>query len=363
MNILILAGSRSAFNQLRPEYETFIGIANKGHNITIVIQPDSPYVPRLRELGIRLLHCYPEKKICVATIRALRAELRQTHYDIIFSTTSKTIPNSAFAALGFPAKLVAYRGTTGGLYRHDPTAYLTILHPRVDGVICVSEAVRQDVLRRVWTNREHVVTIHKGHDVSWYDKKPADLSEFRIAADQFVLICAVNVRPSKGIDVMLEATRQLASLPNLHLILAGKGMDTEPYSSMIAASPMRERIHAIGFRTDAPELIAASDVLVQPSRSGEGLPRAVMEAMGYGTPVVITDTGGGKEVVKDGISGFIVPVEDPLAIANSVSRLYNDPPLAAEMSANAKSSIQNEFSSENTVKKYIAYFEALIPRQ
>jgi glycosyltransferase involved in cell wall biosynthesis len=162
---------------------------------------------------------------------------------------------------------------------------------------------------------------------------------------------------------MLEATRQLASLPNLHLILAGKGMDTEPYSSMIAASPMRERIHAIGFRTDAPELIAASDVLVQPSRSGEGLPRAVMEAMGYGTPVVITDTGGGKEVVKDGISGFIVPVEDPLAIANSVSRLYNDPPLAAEMSANAKSSIQNEFSSENTVKKYIAYFEALIPRQ
>jgi glycosyltransferase involved in cell wall biosynthesis len=216
------------------------------------------------------------------------------------------------------------------------------------------------VLKRVWKNRDRVVTIHKGHDLAWYDKQPADLSEFGINKDDFVVICAVNVRPGKGIDVMLEATGQLAGLSNLHLILAGKGMDTEPYSGLIASSPLRDRIHVAGFRTDAPELIAASDVLAQPSRSGEGLPRAVMEAMGSGTPVVITDTGGGKEVVEDGISGFVVPVEDPKAIAHSIIRLYNDPALAATMSAHAKSSIQNEFSSTKTVAKYIDYFQSLL---
>jgi len=137
MNILIVAGSRGSVSQLRPEYESFIGMAEQGHNITIVIEPDSVYTPRLKELGINLLHCYPKKKVCRNSIRALRAELDRIDYDIIYATTSKTIPNAAFAAIGYRAKVVAYRGTTGGLYRHDPSAYLTILHPRGDGVICV----------------------------------------------------------------------------------------------------------------------------------------------------------------------------------------------------------------------------------
>ena len=233
MNILILGGSNSAFNQIRPEFEVFIRLMNRGHNITIVIGKNSVYVPRLKKLGIKLLHCYPAKKICLKSITVLRREFRRNHYDIVYANTSKTIPNAAFAAIGFPVKVIAYRGTTGGLYRHDPTAYLTILHPRVDGVICVSEAVRQDVLKRVWKGKDRVVTIHKGHDIVWYNKKPTDLSEFGITPDDFVLICAVNVRPSKGIDIMLEAANELAHLDNLHLLLVGKGMDAEPYSSLI----------------------------------------------------------------------------------------------------------------------------------
>ncbi|MCP4001143.1 MAG: glycosyltransferase family 4 protein [Gammaproteobacteria bacterium] len=359
MNILILAGSRGSINQLRPEYESFIGLARHGHNITVIIKPDSAYVPRLREAGIRMLDCYPERKICLGSIRAIRKELQSVHYDIIYATTSKTIPNAAFAAIGFPAKVVAYRGTTGGLYRHDPTAYLTILHPRVNGVICVSDAVHNEVIKKVWKNKEQVVTIYKGHNLHWYDAQPADLSEFGIKKTDFVLICAVNVRPSKGIDIMLEAANKLAHLDNLHLILAGKGMDGEPYSSMVATNAMHERIHVTGFRNDAPELIAASDILVQPSRSGEGLPRAVMESMGYGTPVVITDTGGGKEVVQDGKSGFVVPVEDPDAIAQRIEQLYNDPDLLESLSINSRRRLAEDFSSDRTVEKLINYFQKL----
>jgi len=362
LNILIAAGSRGALSQLRPEFESFIAMAERGHNVTIVIKPDSVYVPRLRELGIRMLDCYPDKKVDLKSIRALRAELRRTRYDIIYATTSKTIPNTAFAAIGFPVKLVAYRGTTGGLHRHDPTAYLTILHPRVDGVICVSEAVRQDVLRQVWKNRDQVVTIHKGHNLDWSSQSPADLGEFGIDAEDFVVICAVNARPSKGIDIMLEAANQLAHLGNLHLLLVGKGMDDEPYSTLIAGNRMRERIHVAGFRNNAPELIAASDVLVQPSRSGEGLPRAVMEAMGYGTPVIITDTGGGKEVVEDGVSGFVIPVEDPAAISRRVEQLYKDADLRRQLAESGKKNLQDRFSSVGTTDKYLAYFSALACR-
>jgi glycosyltransferase involved in cell wall biosynthesis len=360
MNILVMAGSNRAFNQIRPEFEMFIRLMKKGHNIAIVIGKESVYVPRLKKFGIKLLHCYPERKICLKTIKVLRQELRENHYDIIYATTSKTIPNAAFSAIGFPVKVVAYRGTTGGLYRHDPTAYLTILHPRVDGVVCVSEAVKKDVLKRVWKGKDRVVTIHKGHDIDWYNNKPADLSVFGITPDDFVLICAVNVRPSKGIDIMLEAANELAHLGNLHLLLVGEGMDLEPYSSLIANNRMKDRIHVTGFRTDAPELIAASDVLIQPSRSGEGLPRAVMESMGYGVPTVVTNTGGTAEVVRDGENGFVVPTEDSKAIVDRVIRLYDSPQLIKTMSVACRETIMNKMSTDATVDKYIHYFESLL---
>ena len=123
---------------------------------------------------------------------------------------------------------------------------------------------------------------------------------------------------------------------------------------------MCSRIHVTGYRFDAPELIHASDILVQPSISGEGLPRAVMEAMGYGTPVVITTTGGGKEVVDDGVTGFIVPTKDPEAIASRVRQLFQNPELALKMSKNSKEKLRTDLSSQRTVVRYIEYFESLL---
>jgi glycosyltransferase involved in cell wall biosynthesis len=85
-----------------------------------------------------------------------------------------------------------------------------------------------------------------------------------------------------------------------------------------------------------------------------------MEAMSYGTPVIITDTGGGKEVVEDGESGYVVPVKDPDAIATRVEQLYNDPSLLKTFSINGRARIEQEFSSNRTVEKYIDYFERLL---
>ena len=360
MNILIFGSSDSSFNSVRPEAEIFIGMANQGHNVTIVTHGDTEYSNIFKENGIKVISHHPKHKISFESIGIIRSELRSNHYDIVYATNSKTIPNAAFACIGIPVMLVTYRGTTGGLYRHDPSAYLTHLHPRVNGIICVAEAVREDVIQRVWKNQKNVVTIHKGHNLSWYNKPPADLTEFGITKDDFTIICAVNARRSKGISVMLEASNYLSDISNLHILLVGKNMDVEPYNSLIKNSDMCSRIHVTGYRFDAPELIHASDILVQPSTSGEGLPRAVMEAMGYGTPVVITTVGGGKEVVDDGITGFIVPTGDSEAIASKVRQLFQNPELALEMSKKSKEKLRTDLSSQHTVVRYIEYFESLL---
>ncbi|PCH59824.1 MAG: glycosyl transferase family 1 [Gammaproteobacteria bacterium] len=360
MNILVFTASDSSFNSLRPEAEIFIELVKRGHKVTIITHADTEYGKRYAEHGITVIGGAPKKKICRDSIALVKSQLAKQSYDILFATNSKSIPNAAFAAKGSKVKLVTYRGTAGGLYRHDPSAYLTHLHPRVNGIICVSEAVRQDVIKRVWKNKQNVVAIHKGHNLDWYEQPPSDLSEFDIGADDFTVICAVNARPSKGLSVMLEAANSLANISNLHLLLVGKNIDKAPYAEQIANNDMRDRIHLTGYRHDAPQLIAASNVLVQPSVSGEGLPRAMMEAMSCGVPPVITDTGGGKEIVDDGVTGFIVSVNDADAVADRVRKLYSDPELVAAMSVRCKEKIKNYVSLDKTVDQFVDYFRKLI---
>ncbi|TQV88210.1 glycosyltransferase family 4 protein [Aliikangiella coralliicola] len=357
MNILVFTTSNGPINSIRPELEIFLGLARRGHSVTVLTDENTEYANIFKANGIKVINQQPKKKICFESIKVLRKELREKNYDVVYATNSKSIPNAAFACIGFPTKMITYRGTTGGLYKHDPTAYLTHLHPRVDGIICVSDAVRDDVRQHVWRNKENVVTIYKGHHLDWYDKSPADLSEFGISDKDFVLICAVNARPSKGIPVMIEAADQLADLENLHLLLVGKNMDQ--YADIVEKNKMRERIHITGYRYDAPELIVASDLLVQPSISGEGLPRAVMEAMGYGTPTIVTTTGGGKEVVENGVNGIVVPTKDPDAIAANVRELYHSPERIKKMSENCRQTIAGKFSVDSTVEEFVRYFEKM----
>lgn len=360
MNILILPNSDGSISQIRPEFEMFIGLKKRGHDITIVVKPDCLYVPRLKELGINLLHCYPTKKICRRTIKALRQELATNDYDVVYANCSITIANAAFSAIGFPAKLVTYRGTVRGAYWHDPSNYLTIWHPRVDGIVCVAEAVRQYLLPKFTNRKTRLVTIHKGHDTAWYNMPPADLTEFGITDKDFPITCVANARPHKGVRYLLEAAKSLSDIDDLHILLVGRNIDVEPNLSLIRQSEMADRIHLTGFRYDAPELIAASKLLVLPSTSGEGLPRVVLESMGCGIPPIATDTAGTAEVVKNGRNGYVVPVKDPGAIADGVRHLYANPKLVERMSAECLRTIDNEMSVRISIDRYIDFFEALL---
>jgi len=225
MKILICSSYKySAWNSVRPEAEMFLGFVAAGHQVTLCTQGDAEYVKRFEEHGVTVVDCYPTKKICLKTIKKLHKLLIEGDFDICYGFNSKSIPNLAFAAIGTRAKMIAYRGTTGGLYRHDPSAYLTQLHPRVDGIVGVSQAVTNDVKTRVWKNRDNVVTIYKGHQLDWYQVEPTQRSEFGLSDEHIIAAFAAHVRPTKGVNVLLEAIESISN-PNFHLILAGKGYE------------------------------------------------------------------------------------------------------------------------------------------
>ena len=357
MKILVCASYLHAWNSIRPEAEIFIEMAKLGHSVTVMTEGQSEYVSRLRKHHIKVIGCYPTKKICLKTIKRIKQELKEFSYDICYAFNSKTIPNAAFACIGNKVKLVAYRGTTGGLYRHDPSAYLTQLHPRVDGVVCVSKAVQQDVVQRVWKNKKNVVTIYKGHQLEWYHVEPTRRKELGLTEENVVAVCATHVRPSKGISVLLKATHLIKN-PNFHLILIGSGY--EVHFDEIKNSPMTDRIHYIGHRSDVPSLMAMANFQVQPSISGEGLPRTIIEAMANGIPSVVTTTGGGPELVEDGVTGYIVQTNNVETLAEAMNKLIVNPEKTKIMGLSAQKRLQERFSSKETVRQHLDYFRMLL---
>ncbi|TAA46012.1 glycosyltransferase family 4 protein [Corallincola spongiicola] len=362
LKLLIISSYKDTWNSVRPEAEIFIGMAKLGVDVTLMTQGDAEYVPRFREHGVKIIDYHPTKKFQWSAIKRIRSELKLGGYDAVYMFNNKAITNALFAAIGLPAKMVSYRGQTGNIYRYDPTCYLTHLHPRLDGIICVANAVRDDLRQYAYVADDKVVTVYKGHSLDWYQDKPVDLAEFNIPADAFVVGCVANARPRKGLPVLIEATHKLPENSDIHILLVGGGMDTPEVRQLIDASPMADRIHLAGFRRDAPAIIAACNVSALPSTKREGLPKTVIEAMVYEVAPVVADTGGSAELVVDGDSGLVVPPGDSQALADAIAKLWHDPTFCKQMGIRAKQRITEHFHTDLAALQTKEYFEKLIDK-
>lgn len=348
----------------RPTVATFIGMHNAGIEVTVLCPADHPNNKTLTDAGVPTLDIPLPTNFNRQGIAALRKELVRGRYHIMHTFNNKAVSNGLRACKGLPVKVVCYRGIVGAVGFLDPMSWMRYLNPRIDRIICVAEAIRRHFLEMqpafLRMPPERPVTIHKGHNLEWYDATPADLTQFGIPGDAFVVGCTANYRPRKGIDFLIDAIEALPEDVPVHLLLVGR-MDAPALTRRIARSPAGERIHRTGFRSDAPALSAACDVFCMPSTKREGLARAIIEAMAYSVPPVVTNSGGSPELVVDGVSGIVVPPRDAAALAAAIERLYRDDDLRRRVGAAARERIATAFQNEDTVAKTIALYEELVP--
>ena len=349
----------------RPTLAMFIGLHRGGVAVTVVCSPEHPHYRPLVDAGIPTVDIRFRRNFDREAIREVREELIRGGYDIVHTFNNKATSNILRAAKGLPVKIVAYRGIVGAVGFLDPMSWMRYLNPRIDRIVCVAEAIRQYFLnmrpKLLRMPPERPVTIHKGHKLEWYSEQPADLTTVGLPQGAFVVGCVANYRPRKGIEVLVEAMERLPAdiRQDIHLLLIGR-MDAGALTRRIERSPAKIRIHRTGFRADAPSLSAACDVFCLPSTRREGLSRAIIEAMAYRVPPIVTDSGGSPELVVDGESGIVVPVNDSNAIAEAIERLYRDAGLRKRLGEAARRRIATDFRSEDTVKKTIALYQSLV---
>ncbi len=347
----------------RPTTETFIGMHQAGIEITVICPADHPNHQILSDAGVPTIDLRLTQNFGKHGIAELRTELVRGRYHIMHTFNNKAVSNGLRACKGLPVKVVCYRGIVGAVGFLHPMSWMRYLNPRIDRIVCVCEAIRRHFLQMrpafLRMPEERPVTIHKGHKLKWYTAEPADLAAVGIPQDAFVIGCTANYRPRKGVEYLVEAMELLSNDISAHLLLVGH-MDADKLTARIDRSPARDRIHRVGFRSDAPAMSAACDVFCLPSTKREGLARAIIEAMAYRVPPIVTNSGGSPELVVDGVSGIVVPVRDAGALAAAIEKLYRNPDLRRRMGEAARERLATDFRNEYTVRKTIALYEELV---
>lgn len=354
MKVLLVAGVGE-----RPEAHLFPELAARGVQVDLLCDTTSPYFAPLKETAFPMTHLKMKARIDFAAIRVIRGFLKTGEYDIVHAFNGRALSNTMLASTGIRIRRIGYCGTMGHLSRWDPSAYLAILNPGVDRIVCLSLAV-QSYLRSCGLPQERLVQIYKGHDPAWFRAAPwATLAQFGIPDNALVVGCTANTRPIKGVPILIESIRRLAPELPIHLLLVGQNKDHE-LQALLANTGIRDRVHLTGFRMDAPELMGACDCFVMPTLKNEGLSKAVMEAMCMGVPSIVSAVGGMVELVEDGVSGQIVPPGDPQALAGAIQRYAADPDLRKSHGRNSLERIVARFSFPAMVERTIQLYQSLV---
>jgi glycosyltransferase involved in cell wall biosynthesis len=234
----------------------------------------------------------------------------------------------------------------------------------VDRYVAVSAAAAGHLTDRKRIPKRKVRTIYNGRDLSRFH--PPSAAEHRAARVAFGLVGEPAVvvigrlEPQKGHALMLEAAAILTrSLPTLKVFFAGSGSLERELRARCNTAGLTETVSFLGHRSDLEVLLAAADVAVMPSLY-EGLPLTAIEAMAMARPVVATDIEGMREVVVDGLSGFLVGVGDAGALAQAIERLVRFPVLARQLGVNGRRRVERHFDLRFQVEGTVSLYEELL---
>jgi glycosyltransferase involved in cell wall biosynthesis len=257
------------------------------------------------------------------------------------------------------AKLVWARRDMGILRSRKHHIAYRLMTGTPDAVFAVSEQVRRHAIEVDRIDAARVQTIYNGLELADWDaaSRPAR------SPGEFLVTTVGNIRRVKGHDVFIKAAAAIVQqFPQVSFSIAGEVLEPAYFAELQALVQDLDLVGHVRFDggvTNLRKHLAAADIFVLPSRS-EGFSNAIIEAMASSLPVVATDVGGNAEAVKEGITGFIVPAEDPGALSAAILRLLSNPSRAKAMGAAGRDLAAEKFTTEAMMNQIAGAYRHLI---
>ncbi|HEX2994061.1 MAG TPA: glycosyltransferase family 4 protein [Anaerolineales bacterium] len=222
-----------------------------------------------------------------------------------------------------------------------------------DILIAVTDGLRVQSIQE-GIKPELVATIPNGIQILPLENKDAEWSpeDLKLPTGCTFLLSVGRLVHEKAYEVLIQAMDLVRKeYPDALLAIAGSGVLQARLQSLIDTLQLNEKVLLLGDRPDVADLMTHADIFVMSSRS-EGMPMALLEAMGSGLPVVVTRVGGLGEVVEDGSQGVLVPAEDPQKLAEAILELLRDSALRSRMGGNARRRIEENYTVERMCRQY-----------
>ena len=307
------------------------------HLVSVVEYPLFRYPPYTIALGSEMFRVSQQ----------YRLDLFHVHYAIPHSTAaflSKQMTGTPY--------VVTLHGSDVTILGSDPS-YLPVNTHSVesaDAITAVSSFMAKIAHERLGIEQE-ITIIPNLVDVDVFTQAPREIIERNMKRD-IVVIHVSNFRPVKRVQDLIYAMSIVAKeVDGARLVLVGDGPDRYRIERLVETLDLRRHVHLTGYRSDVPNLLRCSDVLVLPSET-ESAPLTLLEGLSCGLPVVATRVGGIPEIVENNVNGFLVPPKHPEAIAEKILELNSDKELRARLGKAARMTVLERYTAEKVVPLY-----------
>lgn len=318
--------------------------------------PDLPF-QRIEGLGRS-----PSPLADARALRDLVQEMRRFRPDVVHTHTAKAgvLGRVAARLCGVPITVHTFHGhLLHGYFRPLVTRGVTQVERlqarHTTRLLAVGEQVRDDLLSAGVGSPEQYVVVPPGITISAPPTRAAARAALGLGEADRVVSFVARLTSVKQPGRVIEVARRIAAVrQNVTFVICGAG---DLFEDLKADAAACERVRFLGWRADVETVYAASD-LVMLTSDNEGMPVSLIEASMCGVPAVATDVGSVREVVLDGRTGFVVPL-DLEAITQAVLRLIDDPVTRERMGRAAAAHACAQFSRDRLVSDMEHLYEEL----
>ena len=229
-----------------------------------------------------------------------------------------------------------------------------ILFKFTNKIVCNSEEVKKIYLRKIDGKEEKFKVIYNGIEVEKYENlkvKDELKNELKIKNEKIILTGG-RLSFEKNLETFLYIAKDVKKdFQEVKFIIVGEGKEKKKLLKLTEKLNLKDDVIFTGYRNDLPELIKISDIVVLISL-WEGMPNLIIEGMLCKKPVICSEIGGGKEIVKDGETGFLVNPKNKQQIKEKIIFLLKKPEICKKIGEKGYCYIKEKFSLEKMVKNY-----------
>ncbi|MGA7379685.1 MAG: glycosyltransferase [Terriglobales bacterium] len=231
-------------------------------------------------------------------------------------------------------------------------------------VLANAGPIREQLIQEGHLRAEKILVIHNGVDPEKFDRSSHNSPvSFPNAGDGKRIVLVGNMTSGvKGHSVLINAAPAIVGeFPDVRFVLAGDGTCRNQFETQVGDLGSNKHFLFLGRREDVPEILAACNIAVLPSKT-EGLPNALLEYLAAGLATVATNAGGNAEIVEDGVTGLLVPPDNPEFLAAAVLRLLRDPDLACRLGRSGREFVCRRFGFDKLVEQIEGLYSELLRR-